>query len=885
MRTWLLSLCLLSSCRTVAPATVHEPAAPPPPVVAPPTPPALRTPGDVVVVRSRLELTLVPEQPHFTGAMHLDADVKRPTSVVWLNATDLELQDARLNELPAKIIPGNEDFIGLVPEHPLAVGPLTIDVRYRGGIDHQKSRGIYAEKEGDQTYAYTFFEPIDARRAFPCIDEPGAKVPWQLTLHVKKEHVALANAAVERETDEAGGMKRVDFAVTPPLPSYLVAFVVGPFEVIDAGSAADTKIRFVVPQGRSAELAWSKEIAPKVVQALVDWAALPYPYGRLDVAVVPRFWGTMEHPGLLAMGQPLMLIRPEQSTRPRKQSALNILAHELGHYWFGDFVTTAWWDDTWLNEALGQWLDLIITDTVAPEWKVRDGRVMYSVAAMEADELPTTEAIRKPVTTREGIEASFDGEITYLKGSSVLRMFEAWVGEEKFRAFLRSYLAEHRWGNVTADDFLVSMQRELGAPVADGFRSFLVQPGVPRISAQAKCGARPTVRLEQRRSLPPGVRDVPERTWKVPVCFRSGDAKSSQRTCVLLADQPLEVPVEKCPAWTLINADATGYYRSAIDAKQARALLAPGSPAKPNVAERLMVVSDLRGAVSRGEVPLDQALELAPVVAADPSERVAGQSFELASLRTDLFEEPWYQRAQKFELRTYGALARKLGWKRRPDDSDDRQELRRQTLGVATHSGDAALAKEGAALARAWLDDPVKSGLSDDLVGLALGVAAREGDAALFERYLAAARTAPDRTAKSRMLGSLGAFIDPPLVARALDLLLHDEFDVRETTVIAARLLGQRETRALAWTWVQAHLDELLKKMRADESGWLLGAVAGTFCDAEHRAAAEALLTPRAAKIDGAATAVARGLEESDRCIAEQARDRPALERFLLSFK
>jgi aminopeptidase N len=848
-------------------------------------PPALRTPGDVVALRYRLDLTVVPDQDHFTGTMHLDAELKRTTSVVWLNATGLELQDGRLDGQPAKIVAGNEDFVGLVPEGALPPGPLTIDVRYRAGIDHEKSRGVYAEKEGDQSYAYTFFEPIDARRAFPCIDEPAAKVPWQLTLHVKKDHVALANAAVEKETDEPGGMKRVDFAVTPPLPSYLVAFVVGPFEVIDAGSAADTKIRFVVPRGRSAELTWSKEIAPKVVQALVDWAALPYPYGRLDIAVVPRFWGTMEHPGLLAMGQPLMLIRPEQSTRPRKQTGLNILAHELSHYWFGDFVTTAWWDDTWLNEALGEWLDLIITDTVAPEWKVRDGRVAFSVAAMEADELLTTEAIRKPVTSREGIEASFDGEITYLKGASVLRMFEAWVGEEKWRAFLRSYLSAHRWGNVTADDFLDSMQRELGAPVSDGFRSFLVQPGVPRISAQVTCGTSSTVRLEQRRSLPPGARDATERTWKVPVCFRSGDAKSSQRTCALLADQPLEVPVAKCPTWLLLNADATGYYRSAIDAKQARAFLAPGSPGKPTVAERLMVVSDLRGAVSRGEVPLDEALKLAPLVAADSSERVAGQSFELASLRTDLFAEPWYQRAREFELQTWGPLARKLGWKRRADDSDDRQALRRQTLGAATHSGDAALAKEGGALARAWLEDPVKSGLPDDLVGLALSVAARDGDAALFERYLAAARTAPDRTAKGRLLGALGSFIDPTLAARALDLLLHDEFDLRETTFIALRLLAERETRALAFSWLQEHLDELLTKMRADESGWLLGAVAGTFCDAERRAAAEALLTPRAAKIDGAAASVARGLEESSRCIAEQKRDRPALEHFLAGFK
>lgn len=879
MRPWLLTLVWLLGCRTAAPVPTPAQAAPTP--MAAPTPPLVRTPGDVVARGYRLELTVLPEQDHFTGTMRLEAEVTRATAVVWLNATDLELQQASLGGKPAKIIPGNEDFIGLVPDAPLPAGPITIEVRYRGGIDHQKSRGVYAEKEGEQTYAYTFFEPIDARRAFPCIDEPGAKVPWQLTLHVKKEHVALANAAVERETDEADGMKRVDFAVTPPLPSYLVAFVVGPFEVVSAGSAANTPIRFVVPRGRSAELGWSKEIAPKVVQALVDWAALDYPYGRLDIAVVPRFWGTMEHPGLLAMGQPLMLITPGQETRERKERALSILAHELSHYWFGDLVTTAWWDDTWLNEALGQWLDLIITDTVAPEWKVRDGRVDMAVRAMSADELLTTEAIRKPVTTREGIEASFDGEITYLKGSSVLRMFEAWVGEEKFRGFLRAYLAEHRMGTVSAADFLGSMERSLGAPVAEAFRTFLEQPGVPRISAQVRCGPAPTALLEQRRSLAPGLTDPVARTWKVPVCLRYGDAKTSHRTCGLLADQPLALALETCPTWTLLNADATGYYRSVLDAKQVNALLRPGSPAKPSVAERMMLVADVRGAVARGEWPIDEALELTPLVAADPSDRLAARSLELSGLRTEVLEEPWYGRARKFELKTYGPLARKLGWKHRAEDDDDRRALRWQALAAAVDAGDPVLIKEGAALARAWLDDEKKSGLSDDLVGLALTVAARQGDAALYERYLASARGAPDRTAKSRRVGALGAFLDPKLAARSLDLLLRDEFDLRETVGIATRLLGQRETRAQAWTWLQAHLDELLARMRADEAGWVLGAVAATFCDEPHRAAADALLTPRAAKIDGAAAAVARGLAESDRCIAAMARDRAGIERFL----
>ncbi|MGN6111380.1 MAG: M1 family metallopeptidase, partial [Kofleriaceae bacterium] len=261
---------------------------------ADPPPPALRLPGDVRPTQYALELTIVPEEPVATGRVTIAADVVRPTRVVWLNATDLKVTRATIDGRPARVIPGGDDFVGLTLDAELPPGPHPIEVAWTGAIDPQRSRGIYSEKEGDDRYVYTFFEPIDARRAFPCFDEPAYKVPWQLTFHVKKDHVALANAPVVRETDEPGGMKRVELAVSRPIPSYLVAFVVGPFEVIDGGTAGRVKtpVRFVIPQGRAGELRWAQQVTPRVVAALEDYFDMDYPYGKLDVAVVPRYWGT-----------------------------------------------------------------------------------------------------------------------------------------------------------------------------------------------------------------------------------------------------------------------------------------------------------------------------------------------------------------------------------------------------------------------------------------------------------------------------------------------------------------------------------------------------------------------------------------------------------------
>jgi len=885
------SMIACSPTRTVTPVTPSEVDTRSPQVgkapIADPPPPELRLPGDVRPQSYALDLTIVPDQKTATGRIKIDARVLRATRVVWLNATELTVTKATLGGAPARQVKGNEDFVGFTLDSDLLVGALPIEIQFTAPIDHAKSRGIYAETEGAETYAYTFFEPIDARRAFPCFDEPNYKVPWQLTFHVKKDHTALANAPVVREAPEADDMKRVELASTKPLPSYLIAFVVGPFELVDGGATGRVKtpIRFIIPKGRAGELGWAKNVTPRVVAALEDYFDMPYPYGKLDVAVVPRFWGTMEHPGIVAMGQPLTLIRPDQETRSRKQGYANILAHELSHYWFGDLVTMAWWDDTWLNEALGEWSDMNITEAVEPTWRYRDARVELATQAMSSDEQLATQSIRQPVTTKEGINASFDGEITYLKGSSVLRMFESSVGTEKWREMIRGYLRSHAWGNASADDFLRAVHDALGAEQEAGLRSFLEQPGVPHITAKLACtaGAQPLLELHQTRSLPAGVTDPQQRLWRVPVCVRYGDAKTSGQKCTLLDKADGELALDGgCPTWVLPNANATGYYRSTVDPALAKALLTPGSAlakaAKPTAAEKMMLVADLHAAVERDEVALDKLLELVPLVAADADERVALWSFEAGSFRADVLDDALYAKAKRFYVKTFGPAARKLGWTRAKTDSDERHQLRQAFVSVVAHE-DAQLGKQAEALADKWLAD--RSGVDDDLVGAVLGTAAYRGDQARFDRVLDAAKHARDRTEKARILGVLGGFRDKALAEKALAIVSGTEFDLRDSLSILYGVMFKRETRALGLAWVQTHIDELLARMRDDEASWFLGALAGGSCTPELRATLSDLVLPRAQKIPGALAPVTRGLEQADQCIASFARQLPALQRFL----
>ena len=770
-----------------------------------PTPPGFRLPGDVAPVRNQLELTIVPDQATAHGEIKIAAKLVKPTRVVWLNAQGLTIEKATVANAPARVIPGGEQMIGLVADHALPA-TFDIDVVYTAPIDHDKSRGIYAAAEGDKAFAYTFFEATDARRAFPCFDEPGFKVPWQLTLHIKRDQLARGNTAILKETDEGSDMKRVELAETVPLPSYLVAVMVGPFDDVDDGVAgrAHTPVHFIVPPGHREELAWAKQVTPKVVAALESYFDMDYPFGKLDIAVVPRFWGTMEHPGVLAMGQPLTLIRPAEQTREREQSYTNVLAHEMGHYWFGDLVTMAWFDDTWLNESFGEWLDLITTNAVMPEWHVLDERVHLATAGMSADETLSAQPIRLPVTTQAAIEASFDGQLTYSKGATVIRQFEAFVGADKWQAFVRGYIHKHLHGNATGPELFAEVRAEFGAPIATAFEQAFTQPGVPLVNLHADCAAHQLVVDPMVRALPAGVVRGPadqsgkmiedaddRRTYTTPVCARFGDAKHADRACTL--GPPIAVAY--CPTWILPNADANGYYRSHLDVAMATALLDPHSAiakqAKPSTAERQMITADLAAMVRRAELPIDRALPLVAKLVRDPDPKLAA-SASFVHLHTAGLPDDLYTAITRWHVATFGALARSLGWQRAKGDSDDRETLRRTALGNVAY-WDPATRAQAEKLADKWLVD--HAALPDDLVALALNAAAFKGDAARYDRYLAAAKATHDVKERERMLGALGAFSDPKLAARARALVLSHDIDTRDAITILKVQLSRREIR------------------------------------------------------------------------------------------
>ncbi len=899
---------VLFACQASEPAPAAKPATPatteapsPAAAAATPTPPALRLGDTVVPTGYDAALTVVPNDDRFEGHISIDVDVRQASNVIWLNARNLAVRTATVNGTPAKVLPGGTDFVGIQPNTPLAAGKATLVLDYSGAIDGKTSSGLFKNKEGDAWYALTQFESTYARRVFPCFDEPNFKVPWKLKLKVKRDQVALSNTPPVSE-NTVGEYKTVQFAETKPLPSYLVAFAVGPFDIVDAGTAGKNKtpVRIITPHGRAAEAHFAKEVTPQILNELESYFGIPYPYEKLDCIDAPMLRGAMENAGLVTFNQRLILSPPDKESTSFRRAYTSVAAHELAHQWFGDLVTTAWWDDIWLNEAFATWMENTLLSKWKPEWHIELERAERTQHAMTADALQTARRIRQPIATYDDIGAAFDA-ITYQKGAAVIGMFEHWVSPDVFRKGVQHYLSQHAYGNATADQFLHDVFE--GAPASvqgagAAFGTFLNQSGVPLLSVNLHCdaGKPPSLTVSQSRYVPLGSEASADQKWQIPVCARYPGKRGTVVTCSLLSEGQGEVALSDastCPAWVDANADALGYYRVLYEGNGLKKLLsAPAGATGLNGAEKTALLGDLEALTRSGKVPYADALSTASRIARDPAEKagVVKATLELTSeLRdTPMFGEDLTPKYAKFIRDTYGARAAALGFTPRAKEDDDTRLLRPRLLALVADQGDDhAIQTEARKRADKWLTDG--QGIDPELVETVLGIAAQQGDRAFEIRLAEAAHKAKSRFERTQILHALGQLRNPDAVRAMLDLTLADDLDPRESFSLITGALTTPATRDIAYTFVKQRYDALSAKGANDASPYL-GRILGPadlaktgvrFCDDEHRADVEGFFRDRAARFSGGAHVLAEVVETVKLCTAFRATQSPSVAAFL----
>ena len=658
----------------------------------------------------------------------------------------------------------------------------------------------------------------------------------------------------EESSERPGGnnTKSVRFKETKPLSSYLVAFAVGPFDVVPVAPIGRNRRlgNIIVPRGRGAEAANAASVTPKLIRLLEDYFGTPYPYEKLDQIVVPitTAWGAMENAGLIAYGD-FLLSPTQEDTELHQRSRAHVMEHEMSHQWFGDLVTTAWWDDIWLNEAFASWLSTKLLDEWKPEWDIQ-ADAARSTAVLRADSLTSARKIRQPIAAPGDIANAFDG-ITYGKGKAVIGMFENYVGATEFQHAVRFYLQRHAWSNATSSDLLAAIDRIAPDKHAGAaFSTFLNQVGFPLVTVQQECAldnpAQPLLHVSQTRFRPKGSPPAPDQLWQVPVCAVWRHSDGMHRECKLLTKSSDVFTLDAargCPIWLSADANAAGYYATSYDEPMLDRLV-PGIWQMQS-AERAATFRNIQLMFSSGLGNLQRDLAFTDDVSRGRDRGLVRQSAEMIGSLDNFVDEGLRDKYSAWIRSLYQSRAHELGWQPKRVESIETRLLRIEILPlVATRGADMELQAEARKLAREWLKD--RTVLSSDMVEPVLSAAAWNGNRAFFDELVTALKETKVVRERLRIAGAFQAFQNPDLARAALDLFFTNDIDPRE---LEHNLFdASPETRPIMWSFVQEHFDKLNRRLpgaRGIPFGAILPRVAAGFCDAQHREQVSAFFQAR----------------------------------------
>jgi puromycin-sensitive aminopeptidase len=738
----------------------------------------------------------------------------------------------------------------------LAPGPLKLALAYQGAFS-PGLRGLY--RAGP--LAVTQFEAADARRLFPCFDEPAFKAVWKIAVSgVPNDAVALSNGVATRDESDGRGGRRITFAPTPPLSSYLIALIVGPIVPSAVARVRDVPICTWTTVEKRHLTSFAQETASAVLSRLEDYFGLPYPFGKLDQIGVPDFEaGAMENAGAITFREVALLADPATAPLAVQKRVAEVITHELAHQWFGNLVTMAWWDDLWLNEAFATWMAYKIVDDWRPSWRIWMDFEAGKGAALALDALISAHPIRAEIKNAEEAGESFDA-ITYEKGGAVLRMLEGFLGAERFRDGIRLYMRRHREANATADDLWGALGEASGQPIVKMANGWIRQTGYPLLSLSLERGAggQSFVTLAQRRFFAePGAAARGSATrWLVPIVLRFRDAAGIKEQPVLLSEPAVRVPLasEGPVAWCIGNAESRGFYRVAYG-PEARAALLP-AVGELRAAERVALVSDSWALVRAGEATIEDFLELVASLRAETDHVVLDELVgKLSIIEHRFLAEADRDRFGAFVSELFGAQAAALGWGAAPGArEDDETRLRRAVLLRAL----VLLARAPSSVAEAEARLP-PAPLDPNLLDTVVAAAARGADEARFEELRKRAREDADPATKRRYLHALARVESPGLAARAVELALAPDVPMQDFSSYVGVLLGNRATREAAFRLIRDRWAET--RAKADSPMILRRLVESLAALPERRHFDEVQAFLKAHPIDGAKQATAQTLE------------------------
>jgi aminopeptidase N len=785
------------------------------------------TPGKLPkeVVPTEYAIRIVPNLDNFTfaGSETVKLTVRSPVHQLVLNALELRIEAASVDskELPLSAIKTDNEkqLLTLTLPSELATGDHALALRFTGKINQQGQGLFYMryQEHGSGARKVTLgtqFEATDARRFFPCWDEPAFRARFQLTVVVAENWLAISNMPIESEQKIAAG-KEVRFAPTPPMSSYLNVFVAGELDLIES-QVGPTQIRVIATKGKAELGRYALEASAEILKYYNDYFGVPYPLPKLDQIAIPGgFGGAMENWGGITYYESRLLFDPKSSSGETKQNIYEVLAHEVAHMWFGDLVTMAWWDNLWLNEGFASWMGSKCTEHFNPQWEVwlarelpRDPTRRIGIAkeaAMEGDARSTTHPIQQRIATEAEANSAFD-DITYKKGQSFLRMLESYLGEDVFRDGIRRYIAAHEYSNTTTADLWNALSEASNKSVGEIAAGWTEQPGFPVVTVKREADGK--IRLSQER-FTVNFKNPPPFLWQIPLTY---SVVGETPATLLMTDKTAALKNIPADRALKLNVNGAGNYRVEYDDRSWE-LLFKALP-KLGVEDRVNLMSDAWALVQAGRAPVSLYFGLVEKlpVSADLAEReqIINVLDFVNGLLVGSSEREKFQAYARSLLRPTFVT---LGWEPKPDESPNAGRLRASLISALGDLNDPEVLAGCRERFENYLADPAS--LSPDLRGPVLAMVGHTADEKIWNKLHELGLKTTSIEDQQNYYDALACATDPKLVKRTLAIALTDELPTSRATFLVSRVARDSGHPDIAWEFAKANMKALLAKVDA----------------------------------------------------------------------
>ena len=785
------------------------------------------TPGKLPkeVVPTAYSIRIVPNIDNFTfaGSETVMLNVCSPVRQLVLNALELKIEAASVDgkELARSAIKidNEKELLTFTLPSELAAGDHMLALRFTGKIN-QQGQGLFYVRYQEQgsgarkVMLGTQFEATDARRFFPCWDEPAFRARFQLTVVVPENWLGVSNMPIESEQKIAGG-KEVRFAPTPPMSSYLNVFVAGELDFIES-QVGPTQIRVITTKGKAELGRYALEGSAQILKYYNDYFGVPYPLPKLDQIAIPGgFGGAMENWGGITYYESRLLFDPKNSSAETKQNIYEVLAHEMAHMWFGDLVTMAWWGNLWLNEGFASWMGSKCTAHFNPQWEVwlsrgvpRDPARRSGIAkeaAMEGDARSTTHPIQQPVATEAEASSAFD-DITYKKGQSFLRMLESFLGEDVFRSGIQRYIAAHKYSNTTTADLWNALSEVSKKPVGEIAAGWTEQPGFPVVNVRREADSK--VRLTQDR-FTVNFKNAPQLLWKIPLTYSLvGEAPAS----LLMSDRT--GALENIPADQALklNVNGAGNYRVEYDEPSWKLLL----EALPQlgVEDRVNLMSDAWALVQAGRTPVSLYFALVEKLPASTElaerEQIIGV---LDFINRLLIGTPAHETFQRYARSLLRPTFDSLGWAPKADEPPSAGSLRASLISILGNLSDSEVIAGCRDRFEKYLAHPAS--LPPDLRAPVLGVVGRYAQEKTWNKLHELGLKTTSIEAKQNYYNALACATDPKFAKKTLAIALTDELPTSRAVFLVTHVARESGHPEIAWEFAAANMKALLAKVEA----------------------------------------------------------------------